>query len=61
LKKLFYLVVGMFILFVVSMSSESEYTVLIALGFVVSFMLALVSLATDLWPDSDLLLNGTQE
>jgi len=53
MKMLYFLVVAMFIMLIFGISSNSEHTVLIALGFVGSFMLALVSLAKDRWLDSD--------
>ena len=56
-KILYWLVVTMFILLIFSISSNSKGTVLVALCFIGSFMLALVSLAKDRWLDSDLFRN----
>ena len=52
-RMLYFLVAAMFIIMVLSLASDSEHTLLMALGFVGSFMLALVSFARDRWPGSD--------
>ena len=60
LKILYCLVVAMFILLIFSMSQNARGTVPIALGFVGSLMLVLVSLAKDRWLDSGLFMNGSR-
>jgi hypothetical protein len=60
MKLLYGLVVAMFLLLILSMSSDSKHTVFIALSFVGSFLLVLVSLAKDRLLDSDIFRKGAR-
>jgi hypothetical protein len=57
MRMLYLLVVAMFFILLLSISSGSKLTILVALGLVGSFMFALVDLARDRWLDSDRIID----